>query len=74
MAMFEKVLTNAGHTTRFTITDAGPEGWDVRVEEDRQVVRNVRYTDWHRVERAMSVMSRQASQLEERGWRDTAAR
>jgi hypothetical protein len=74
MAMFEKVLTHAGHTTRFTITDAGFEGWDVRVEEDRQVVRNIRYTDWHRVERAMSVMSRQASELEERGWRDTGAR
>lgn len=67
--MFKRELTNAGHTTRFTITDVGPEGWDVRVEEDRLVVRNVRYTDWHRVERAMSVMSRQVSELEERGWR-----
>ena len=36
MTMFEKELTNAGHTTRFTITEAGPEGWDVRVEEDRK--------------------------------------
>jgi hypothetical protein len=74
MTMFKKELTNAGHTTRFTITEAGPEGWDVRVEEDRHVVRNVRYTDWHRVERAMSVMSRQVSELEERGWRNTQER
>jgi hypothetical protein len=71
MQMFEKELTHGGHTKRFSVTEAGPEGWDVRVEQDSRVVREKRYTDWHRVERAMLSMDRQVSQLEESGWQKT---
>jgi hypothetical protein len=71
MQVFEKELTNAGHTKRFSVTDSGPEGWDVRIEQDSRVVREVRYTDWHRVERAMFTMDMQVSELEESGWRKT---
>lgn len=69
--MFAKELKQAGHTKRFTISEAGTEGWEVRVEQDSQVVRRVCYTDWHRVERAVLLMSRQVSQLEDSGWRET---
>ena len=41
-----------GHTTRVVVT-RGTTGWDVREEQDSQVVRQVTYTDWHRVERAV---------------------
>jgi hypothetical protein len=66
--MFAKELRQAGHTKRFTISEAAGEGWEVRVEQDSQVVRRVHYTDWHRVERAVLMMTFQVSKLEENGW------
>jgi len=69
--MFAKELRQAGHTKRFTISQAGSEGWEVRVEQDSHVVHRVCYTDWHRVERAAQLMARQVSELEESGWRET---
>ena len=69
--MFAKELRQAGHTKRFTISEAGTEGWEVRVEQDSQVVRRVCYTDWHRVERAVLMLSRQVSELENSGWRES---
>lgn len=73
MQMFSKELKNAGHTCRFIVSDQGANGWEVLVEEDSRVVRRVVYNDWHRVERAVSVMTRQVSELEENGWRETLA-
>jgi predicted alpha/beta hydrolase family esterase len=69
--MFAKELRQAGHTKRFTISEAGNEGWEVRVEQDSEVVRRVHYTDWHRVERAVWMMSLQVSELEDNGWLET---
>jgi hypothetical protein len=71
--MFTKVLVQAGHIRRFTIRAAGGYGWEVREEQDSHVVRNVRYDDWHRVERALLTMRQQVLQLEEDGWRAAAA-
>jgi hypothetical protein len=68
--MFAKELTHAGHTRRFTISAEGGEGWEVRVEQDSRVVRRVCYTDWHRVERAVQLITLQVSELEENGWRE----
>jgi hypothetical protein len=39
--MFAKELTQAGHTKRFTISEAGGLGWEVLVEQDSHVVRRV---------------------------------
>lgn len=69
--MFAKELRQAGHTKRFSISEAGSAGWEVRVEQDREVVRQVYYTDWHRVERAELMMSLQVSELEGEGWRES---
>ena len=71
--MFAKELRQAGHTKRFTISEAGSEGWEVRVEQDSEVVRRVHYTDWHRVERAVLMMSLQVSELEDNGWLESSA-
>ena len=68
MQMFAKELTQAGHTRRFSVTEAGGLGWEVREEQDSQLVRQVRYTDWHRVERALTVITRQVRALEQAGW------
>lgn len=69
--MFAKELRQAGHTKRFTISQAGSEGWEARVEEDREVVRRVHYSDWHRVERAVLMMTLEVSALEGNGWRES---
>jgi hypothetical protein len=66
--MFTKELTQAGHVKRFTIREARC-GWEVREEQDSRVVRQVRYHDWHRVERALLVMQQQVHELESSGWR-----
>jgi hypothetical protein len=68
--MFTKELTQAGHVRRFSIREAARGGgWEVREEQDSEVVRRVCYDDWHRVERALHSMRAQVLELEERGWR-----
>jgi hypothetical protein len=52
--MLTREFTNAGHVERVTVT-AREGGWDLREERNDRVVRTVRYTDWHRVERAVRV-------------------
>jgi hypothetical protein len=71
MQMFAKELTQAGHTRRFVVSEAGVLGWEVRVEQDSRVVRQICYTDWHRVERALMTLSEQISELERGGWQQT---
>jgi hypothetical protein len=46
----------ANPTRRCTVTRA-PRGWDVKEEEDSQVVRRIHCTDWHRVERAVAIFA-----------------
>lgn len=67
--MFDKQLTRSGHSRRFIVDNNGlGEGWEVRIEHDSEVVERVRYTDWHRVERALTVIEDEVSELEELGW------
>jgi hypothetical protein len=66
--MFSRELEHDGHIRRFEINNHGAEGWEVRVEEDRTVLRRQRYTDWHRVERALNRFTREMSDLEACGW------
>jgi hypothetical protein len=66
--MFTKELRHAGHIRRFTISESGGDGWEVREEQDSQLVRRVQYRDWHRVERARMRIDEQVSELEDRGW------
>ena len=66
--MFEKELQLAGHTRKFSIQDVGKAGWEVRDEQDNRVLKQVRYTDWHRVERALNMFHLQIDALEAAGW------
>ena len=54
---FTRERVEAGHTHRVTITRSDV-GWQVREERDSETVRVSRYTDWHRVERAMDAFER----------------
>jgi hypothetical protein len=65
--MFQK----AGQTKRFTITEASSMGWEVREEQDSQVVWSIHYTDWHRVERARMTFAREAASLASAGWKES---
>ena len=71
--MFARELYRAGHTRKFSITDVG-NGWEVRDEQDSRVLKAVRYTDWHRVERALNMITLQIDQLEDAGWVSPARR
>ena len=66
--MYARVFRKANQIRRFTITSAENEGWEVREEQNSQVIRSVRITDWHRVERARMHFAREAQTLEHAGW------
>ena len=70
--MYTTELSHAGHSRRFILGEAPLGGWELCVEEDHAVVSRVRYTDWHRVERALDAIARRVSALEEGGWQVTA--
>ena len=67
-AMFAQELTNAGHIRRFEIRSKGAEGWEMRVEEDSTLLRRQRFTDWHRVERAITRVALEVAELQSAGW------
>lgn len=66
--MFAKQLYRAGHTRKFSIREMGVSGWEVRDEQDDRVLKAIRYTDWHRVERALNMFNLQIDELESSGW------
>jgi len=67
--MFTKQLTRSGQVKRFSIvTDELGDGWEVRIEQDSRIVRQTRYADWHRVERALLLIEQEVSELEDLGW------
>ena len=66
--MYARTLRKAEQERRFSIVDAGPAGWEVRHEQDRQVVKRVLYDDWHRVERARMAIVHEAETLKGAGW------
>ena len=71
--MFAKELFHHGHIRRFSVSDAGQDGWEICVEEDAAVIRRLRYNDWHRVERALNVITREVQALVSAGWQDRTA-
>ena len=66
--MFTQELTNAGHVRRFEIRSEGADGWEMRIEQDSAIVRRQRFTDWHRVERALTRVALEVAELQSAGW------
>jgi hypothetical protein len=66
--VFSSGLTDGSHTLRFDVERTPNEGWRIREQRDAEVVRQVFYGDWHRVELAIAA-SAEAWQLKQRGWR-----
>lgn len=71
--MFAKTLTHGSHTRQFTIEEAGDDGWEVRQIDDSRLVTRKRYSDWHRVERALARFALEVEGLERQGWRAAGA-
>jgi hypothetical protein len=67
--VFSRGLTDGSHIRRLEIERAPNEGWRIREERDTEVVRQVTYGDWHRVELAIRGFSAEASELTKKGWR-----
>jgi hypothetical protein len=66
--MYARTFHKAHQTRRFIITSLDSSGWEVRDEQDAEILRRVRYTDWHRVERARMAFTELAMRLEDAGW------
>ena len=71
--MYAKSLRNAFHIRRFTIRPVPAAGWEVRDENDGGVLKRVLVSDWHRVERAIAMFSKEADTLRAVGWVDDPA-
>jgi len=67
MYAFNRKLQYLDHTRRYSIAVTA-EGWEVREERDSQVVRQARYQDWHRVERARRSITTELEDLRNKGW------
>jgi hypothetical protein len=66
--MFNHRLEHQGRTRGFMIETRAAGGWDVLEEQDRRVVREVHYDDWHRVERQLNVFALRVEILKNEGW------
>ena len=69
--MFTREFTLADHSRRFTVAPSDTGGWELRVVEDRALVRRTYFSDWHRVERAMGALQQEMSELISQGWHVT---
>jgi hypothetical protein len=65
--MYELCLRSRNHERRYTVSTHA-EGWEARVEHDREVRQVHQYHDWHRVERALSEFEREIAELVGAGW------
>jgi hypothetical protein len=65
--LFVKQLKQAGKMVRFSVLPA-QGGWELREESDSEILRQVKVSDWHRVERARDVWALRALSLQEAGW------
>jgi hypothetical protein len=63
-------LVRAEHVRSFHVQPAHLAGWEAAEREDQRIVQQQRYTDWHRVERAIAHFRRKIAVLLEQGWRE----
>ena len=69
--MYAVTLRKDAQIRRFTITATASSGWEVKEEQDSQLVSRHVYTDWHRVERAQMGFAQAVDSLVDDGWIST---
>jgi hypothetical protein len=67
--LFAKTLVRARQVRSFEVAPAPSVGWEVSVRSDEDVVQR-QYSDWHRVERALTRFTHEISELRRQGWID----
>jgi hypothetical protein len=67
MYSFIKSLRKADRIRRYSIQST-ESGWEVREEQDAEILRHAYYQDWHRVERARLRIALSLDALREQGW------
>jgi hypothetical protein len=65
--MYHRQLRQNEHTRQYDIRERAG-AWDVRALVDATIVKQVRYDDWHRVERARLFFDREIVSLQDAGW------
>lgn len=65
--MFAKSLRYQEQIRRYSIAPT-ESGWEVREERGSEVVKQVHYQDWHRVERARRSITIELNDLQRKGW------
>jgi hypothetical protein len=73
MMVFRKTLVRSVHVRSFEISESADSGWQLFEREDEQVVALQRFTDWHRVERAILRLARVVAELQRDGWHELIA-
>jgi hypothetical protein len=71
--IFRKTLVRALRVRSFEITIDAVAGWEVFEREDERVLQRLRYTDWHRVERALDRLGQVVAELQRDGWEELRA-
>jgi len=66
--IFAKRFRSQDHTRSFVVGPADERGWEVREEQDDEIVKRTWLHDWHRVENAMMRFALEAMQLQRAGW------
>ena len=66
--MFAVTLRKNEETRRFSITATEHSGWEVREEQNSQLISRQIITDWHRVERAQMGFALAVGSLVDDGW------
>jgi hypothetical protein len=67
MYSFIKSVKKADHVRRYSIRST-ETGWEVREEQDTEILRHSYYQDWHRVERAKLGIALKLDALRAQGW------
>ena len=69
MYSYVRRLKKEDHTRRYTIQST-ETGWEVREEEDAEILRRTHHQDWHRVERARLNITLKMDALRGEGWQE----
>jgi hypothetical protein len=66
--IFDKRFRSDEHTRAFVVAEADERGWEVREEEDNEVIKRAWLHDWKRVESTMLRFAIRAMQMQSSGW------
>ena len=66
--MFHVNVVSADRVRHYSIAPATEVGWEVKLVEGDAIRWQETYEDWHRVERRLSRMQQEVSDLVEQGW------